>query len=285
MTTEVSATEVMRLEGAELAGIRDLFAAVPDSVAAELGVASTEIGGAHCGCVAAAPGSRILNHVVGLGLEREATYTDLDAIDEFYSAYEVGYAVAIAPGTSDLRDRLEGRGFSDDYAWMKFSRTTRSAPTVRTALRVERIGRDHGADFGRIVAAGFDYPPAAGEWLGEVTGRQRWWCFMAFEEDEPAATGALYVDGDVGWLGMAATLPEHRRKGAQNALLAARIEAARTAGCTLLATETGARVEDRPSNSYRNILRADFVEAYERPNLSSAAPEAGVGRRFTRDAS
>ena len=29
------------------------------------------------------------------------------------------------------------------------------------------------------------------------------------------------------------------------------------------------RVEGRPSNSYRNILRTDFAEAYERPNLRS----------------
>jgi GNAT superfamily N-acetyltransferase len=262
--------DVARLEGAELAGVRDLFAAAPPHLAADLGVATTEVAGAHCGCVAALPGSRMFNHVLGLGVEQDPTYADLDAIADFYQSHGVDYSVAVAPGVaSDLADRLAGRGFAEDYGWVKFSRTTRAAPAMRTAMRVERIGSERGGDFGRIVAAAYDLPAEMGEWIGAIPGRPPWWCFLAFDGDEPAATGALYVDGQVGWLGLAATLPEHRRKGAQNALLAARIEAARTAACTILATETGTRVEGRPSNSYRNILRADFVEAYERPNLRS----------------
>jgi hypothetical protein len=92
---------------------------------------------------------------------------------------------------------------------------------------------------------------------------------VAFDGDDPAATGALYVDGDVGWLSLGATLPEHRRKGAQGALLAERIRIAPALGCTALVTETGEAVEGRPSNSYRNILRAGFAEAFVRPNLRS----------------
>jgi GNAT superfamily N-acetyltransferase len=55
-------------------------------------------------------------------------------------------------------------------------------------------------------------------------------------------------------------LPEHRGKGAQSALLAARIHRAVELGCDLLVTETGEQRDDRPSNSYRNILRAGFTE-------------------------
>jgi hypothetical protein len=39
---------------------------------------------------------------------------------------------------------------------------------------------------------------------------------------------------------------EHRRKGAQGAILAARIRAAGEAGLDALATETGERIPDRP---------------------------------------
>ena len=39
-------------------------------------------------------------------------------------------------------------------------------------------------------------------------------------------------------------------------LLAARIKHAREAGCDIVVTETGELRDDRPSNSYRNILRA-----------------------------
>jgi GNAT superfamily N-acetyltransferase len=64
----------------------------------------------------------------------------------------------------------------------------------------------------------------------------------------------------VAYLSFAGTLPEHRGKGAQNALLAARIRRAAGLGCDVVVTETGERRGDRPSNSYRNILRAGFTE-------------------------
>jgi hypothetical protein len=52
-------------------------------------------------------------------------------------------------------------------------------------------------------------------------------------------------------------------------LLAARIDAARAAGAVSLATETGERVPGAPDQSYRNILRAGFREAYLRANWHS----------------
>jgi hypothetical protein len=73
----------------------------------------------------------------------------------------------------------------------------------------------------------------------------------------------------VGWLGLAATLPDRRRLGAQSAPLAARVQAAIDAGCRTQTTETGKRLPDRPSNWYRNILRAGFEELYVRPSLVS----------------
>jgi hypothetical protein len=43
-------------------------------------------------------------------------------------------------------------------------------------------------------------------------------------------------------------------------LLAVRIRTAAELGCDVVITETGERRGDRPSNSYRNILRAGFTE-------------------------
>ena len=83
---------------------------------------------------------------------------------------------------------------------------------------------------------------------------------------EPAGAGALYVDGGVGWLGFGATLPPYRGRGAQSAILAARIEDARRQGCATVVTETGELADDRPSSSYRNIVRAGFRETGVRPN-------------------
>ena len=88
------------------------------------------------------------------------------------------------------------------------------------------------------------------------------------------AGGALFVDGDQAWLGLGATLPEARGRGAQSALLAERIRLAAEAGSTTVTTETGVREDGRPERSYRNILRAGFEEAFVRPNWD-VAPEAG----------
>jgi len=64
------------------------------------------------------------------------------------------------------------------------------------------------------------------------------------------------------YFGLAATLPEHRGKGGQGALFAARIEHALGAGCRTLVTETGELRDDLPGASYRNILRYGFEERH-----------------------
>ena len=61
---------------------------------------------------------------------------------------------------------------------------------------------------------------------------------------------------------MAGTVPEHRGKGGQGALFAARIERALAAGCTTLVTETGELRAGSPSSSYRNIRRYGFEERF-----------------------
>jgi GNAT superfamily N-acetyltransferase len=89
-----------------------------------------------------------------------------------------------------------------------------------------------------------------------------WEAWIAVSDDEPAAAGALYADGNGAYLGFAATVPEHRGKGAQNALLATRIHRARELGCRWVSTETGEQRPGDRSGSYRNILRAGFSEQY-----------------------
>ena len=49
-------------------------------------------------------------------------------------------------------------------------------------------------------------------------------------------------------------------------MLAARLRRAAELGAHTLVTETGEQMPDRPSNSYRNILRHGFQEQYLRPN-------------------
>jgi GNAT superfamily N-acetyltransferase len=112
------------------------------------------------------------------------------------------------------------------------------------------------------------------DWLRPLARRPGWHCFVAYDGETPAGAGALYVARDVGWIGIGATVPQQRGKGAQSALLAARIAAAAGAGCGLVVTETQEPVDGRPNGSHRNILRAGFEPRYVRANYVPATTDS-----------
>jgi GNAT superfamily N-acetyltransferase len=254
----------------ELEAFRDLYAAAPDG----LGARAEDLGGALCLRLDAAPTSALLNRVLGLGLSEPATVHALDRLTDLFGG-GIGWGVALAPQAEprELPSWLERRGFTAGYAWAKFQRCVADPPEVHTELRIDRVGAESADDFAATFVRGYSTPGFFRDWLTRIPQRPGWHCFLAYDGDEPAGTGALFLTGEVGWLGIAATLPEHRRKGAQGAILKARIDAAAAAGCRVVVTETGQLLEGRPAGSYRNIVRAGFEEAYVRPNYLSS-PEA-----------
>ena len=261
----------------EIEAMRDLLAAAPRSLAARYGLALREIGGATCLALAACPELLLLNRAMGLGLAVPATEGGLDQIVRFYASSGVPWMVPLGPGARppQLAAWLEARGFAPGYAWMKFERGAEPPLAVHTDLRVEAAEPKHADAFARTFLSGYGAPAGLAGLVAALVGRPGWHCFVAFDGGEPAATGALYARGALCWLGAAATHPEYRRRGAQGALLAARIRRAAELGCTTLVTETGERTDARPSVSYRNILRSGFAEAYVRPNFVSPADTVG----------
>ena len=171
------------------------------------------------------------------------------------------YRASLASVRAGERAELEARGFEADYPWHKFERGVEPLET-RTDLRIGAADERFGAVF--VAAYGVDSDTAS--WLASVHRREGWHAFAAYDGQEPVATGALFVAGDVGWVGLGATLPTARGRGAQTAILAARIDRARELELTELVTETGTPRDGRPGPSYRNILRAGFEPSYVRPN-------------------
>jgi GNAT superfamily N-acetyltransferase len=261
-------------ELAELEAFRDLYAVAP----ASLGARSAELGGALCIRLEADPRSAMFNRVLGLGLDRPATEDALDRIVSFFGE-GIGWAVALAPQAepAELPAWLERRGFTSGYGWTKFTRAAGNAPEAATELRVERV--EEGGAFAEAFVRGYGTPDFVSDWVARLPGRPGWHCFVAFDGADPAGVGALYVTGTVGWLGVAATVPEHRRKGAQNAILAARIDAAAETGCEVVATETGEPRGGEPGGSWRNIARAGFEPQYVRPNYLSSSDADTSGTR------
>jgi GNAT superfamily N-acetyltransferase len=250
-------------ERAELEAFRDFGALLQENGDG----AVADVGGGACVAIPALRDVLMVNRMLGLGVETPATEAHLDEIADFFAAARTRYYVSASRAAGrELEPLLRAHGFEPGYAWAIFRR--RVEPYLaETGLRVEQARA--GADFGTIVAAAYEFPPDVGAAIAALPGRTRWHCYVAYAGDEPAGAAAVFVEGRGAWLGFAGTAPEHRRKGAQNALMAARIAKAASLGAEVLATETGELLPDRPSGSYRNIERAGFELAYVRPNYAS----------------
>jgi hypothetical protein len=125
--------------------------------------------------------------------------------------------------------------------------------------------------FGSVIAAGFDMPSPMAGWLAALVEREDWQCYLAWDGGIAIGGAAYYLRSETAWLGVGATRPEGRRRGAQSALLARRIADASDPGATLLTAETGKPLPGEDHPSYRNILRSGFSIAYERANWTFPA--------------
>ena len=269
----MSAYDFAVLENIEFQASIDLFRAAPEDVRSAHSIEISNVGGATCLSSSGIEPASIFRRAVGLGIERPTNEEELDAVLAHMSSRKLRYAVPVAPQSQppSLGEWLENSGFTRGYAWMKFARACdiREQPDCALDLRV--VGPEQGGDFGKVVAEGFGLSAGVARWVGELAGRSGWVCVLAFDGQTAVGSGAAYVDGECAWLGFGATLASHRRRGAQNALLARRLHEAALRGARIAVTETGERIPDKPSNSYRNILRSGFEEIYVRQNFLSPA--------------
>lgn len=110
-----------------------------------------------------------------------------------------------------------------------------------------------------IVSEGgdeFGYAPATLDMLGTP----HFYTLLALDRGCPAGTGSLYHHQRLGYLGNGKTIEPFRRRGAQSALIAARVNRACMLGCTDVVSETYRFLE----TSLKNLRRAGFIELYQR---------------------
>jgi GNAT superfamily N-acetyltransferase len=245
---------------AERLGIHAYRSALPETL---------DLPGAIALRATVAPESPMLNRIAGLGLEQPATEQQLDGAIAAMAGLRHYVSLSPSARPAEIAAWLRARGYEPSWGWMQFQRGVGELTPAATALTVAEIGPDDGVAFARIVTAAFGLPAALEPAIARLAARTDWQCWLALAGDEPAAAGALFAEEGAGYLGLAATAPEHRGKGGQCALLAARIRRARELGCDTVYVETGERIPDRPSASYRNILRAGFEELHVVPNWIS----------------
>ncbi len=259
------------LERVERDAYADMYRAAPEPVSSSLGL---DFRAAADGVLLLCRGIDHIqfNRLAGFGLTQAASATQLDsAIRAFEQANLKNWIVPVPPFASDLRQLCVRRGLRPHArSWARFQRDTSVPLDAPTRLTV-RLAKQHEAvAFGATAAKAFGLPAVVGTWLAALVGRLGWHCFLGLDGTEPAATGALYVDGEFAWLGIGATLPEHRRSGGQSAILAARIAKAAELGCRHLTTETGVPRPGEKGPSFANIQRAGFKIAYVRENFTAS---------------
>jgi len=246
---------------------RGIWESVPDEIAAEHGIECREFGPIQATVVRDLGRVGMMNLVLGTAEARERS--DLEAAIAWAEERSTPYVSVTPglPGTAATEEWLGSQGFEPTYAWMKFVRDPHPPRfPVPDEVEVVEVTAPDQEPFGTIVALGFGMPAWGADFFAHLPGRDGWRCYVAKVGGEAQGCGAMLIADGVAELGIGATLEAARGRGCQTALLHRRICDAAEAGCRTLLVETGERVPDRPSASYRNILKAGFDEAYLRPN-------------------
>jgi GNAT superfamily N-acetyltransferase len=262
------------LDRAERHFWREIWESVPEEVARDHGVELRDFGPVQATVVADLASVGMMNLVLGAAEDAEVGGEDLLEAVEWALSKGVSPYVPVTPNlpaAEAAEALLRERGFEHAYAWMKFVRDPHP-PRFEAPDNVEVVELSDPAEepFGTIAAIGFGMPSWGADFFANLPGREGWRCYVARVDGEAQACAAMLIDKGIAEFGIAATLEGARGRGCQAALLHRRIRDAAAAGCHTLFVETGERVPDRPSASYRNILRAGFEEAYLRPNWKPA---------------
>lgn len=215
--------------------------------------------------------AKVYNRVLGLGVLEPAHELMIDgALAHFFESGIARPAFHLAPtaDSTTIAGWLNARGLYPDESWVKLYRDASPVTAVETDLHVHEIGPEQAADFTTVLAEGFASPEWLEYWLTALVQRPGWRIYVAYDGLTPAATGALYCRDGVGWLGFGATRPAFRRRRAQAAIMARRLQDGLMAGCQHFATETWEPLPGDSNPSLNNMLRSGFQPTHRRLNFS-----------------
>lgn len=209
-----------------------------------------------------------LTQTFGLGLFAEAGEAEFDALEAFFRQRGAEVNHEISPlGAPALLPHLNGRGYLPvEFTSVMFRPVAGGLPSAPAAeaLRVRRIEADEADLWARVAAEGWssEAPELVAFLLemGQISARAAGtFCFLAELDGQPVAAGGLSIGEGTALLAGASTIASARRRGAQRALLEARLRFAAEQGCDLV------MIGAQPgSASQRNAERQGFRVAYTR---------------------
>lgn len=262
--------DVQLIEQAEADYFRRFLAGAPARSRARLGIWTTRIGDGMGAAMRNDP-SGYWTKAMGFGFDVPVNQELVaETIRFFRAAGRRSGLIAIAPAAlpADWADICERHNLVAGPAQSKFSCPIDDFVPSTTELDVRELLPHDVPAWARIIrnAFGMSQPNLTPMLDGTMKDPQAR-AFGAFDGDELVAAGAVHVVGDVASINTGGTLPTHRGRGAQSALLTARAAAAAAAGCRLLAVETGTSPAD---GSHRNVVRSGFTHHYGRTSWTWA---------------
>lgn len=259
------------LRGAEamnVAATEEHWALMPADLAKRLRPRVTRVGD---GLLTLAAGSDALrmNRVIGLGHRGAAQEAMIDEIIAIYRAAKLRrFSLMLSPGPQAERITgwLGARGFRPQGGLAMLARDARTpVPASKSELRVKRAHRASAPVVVTIQERCFGFPASRRNWSLAAATTTSYERYLAYVGATPVAVGALRIDRDLAWLGGAGTLTRWRRRGAQSALIVARLRRAARRGCRWAWVETIAPAPGRPAGSWRNLQRLGFEEVCIKP--------------------
>lgn len=225
------------------------------------------VAGAYCIFAgAASPISR----AIGLGMNGAASRADIEQVEEFYRSRQALVQIDLCPlADASLKALLNERGYQVgefNNVWFRTLEDYEGAGAPASGVSVREAKAADGDTWIRAVSGGFteredltaDDLEIATVFFNDPEAR----CFLSSVDGQAAGGGAMFVHEGIAAFFSGSTLPTARGRGAQTALLHARLQAARDAGCDL------ALVKTVPGNaSQRNVQRAGFHLAYTKATM------------------
>jgi GNAT superfamily N-acetyltransferase len=204
----------------------------------------------------------------GLGLFQMPTAGDTDQLETFFTQRNAPVFHEVSPlADKALLQMLNQRGYRpvelSNVMFMVSGEFQTSTPTRNEALRVRIAAADEHELWARIAAEGWrEFGEIADLMLDLMkvsVGREDSASFFVEVDGHPIATGSLAIHDGVALFAGASTVPEWRRRGAQQLLFESRCQFALDRGCDLamVCAEPG-------SSSQRNAERHGFRVAYTR---------------------
>lgn len=256
-----------RAEGVEAEFMYRYLLSAPRSVKSKLGIALLRIGG---GVVLSARNdvTGYWSKALGLGLTEPIGHDLIGRVLDFYRAQDTaGAVIQIAPSALPQGwDRIVAQhNILPGTRLSKLACRIQDFRPDQSRLRVGPVGSATADEWASVALRGFGMPEdGLADMLAASVGDPDFRPFAVWDGDEMIAAANLFVHGKVGSLNTAATLPEHRNRGAQSALLAARAAEAARAGCLRLVAEALTPSHGAVNPSLNNMLRCGLRPLYIR---------------------